>query len=214
MSAKAFVCLSLSLSLLGLELGSLTPFIRPIFPLRPSTSVSRSKDGSIVSWMSPPPPPPPPLPKRFCLSRNPSLFKTKHDQRKRERERYNPYPGRSRSGQVKAKSGPPKRVERSRVVSWGSALLHQGPSAPHSLVPRLELTFRTMPWPPQSSPSRSRFFRFLRHSFRIHFIPFPPTHQNQGPPSNTVFNVGAGVQSEQRGKGEDGRERRPPSSSQ
>ena len=170
MSAKAFVCLSLSLSLLGLELGSLTPFIRPIFPLRPSTSVSRSKDGSIVSWMSPPPPPPPPpLPKRFCLSRNPSLFKTKHNQRKRERERYNPYPGRSRSGQVKAKSGPPKRVERSRVVSWGSALLHQGPSAPHSLVPRLELTFRTMPWPPQSSPSRSRFFRFLRH-----FIPFPP----------------------------------------
>ena len=119
----------LSLSLLGLELGSLTPFIRPIFPLRPSTSVSRSKDGSIVSWMSPPPPPPPPppLPKRFCLSRNPSLLKTKHNQRKRKRERYNPYPGRSRSGQVKAKSGPPKRVERSRVFSWGSALLQLEP---------------------------------------------------------------------------------------
>ena len=163
-------CASLSLSLLGLELGSLTPFIRPIFPLRPSTSVSRSKDGSIVSWMSPPPPPPPPppLPKRFCLSRNPSLLKTKHNQRKRKRERYNPYPGRSRSGQVKAKSGPPKRVERSRVFSWGSALLHQGPSAPHSLVPRLELTFRTMPWPPQSSLSISILHRALSISPAFH----------------------------------------------
>ena len=58
---------------------SLTPFIRVTFPLRPSTSLSRSNPGEIVSCMSPvlPAPAPAPLvlgpvPNKLCRSRRPS----------------------------------------------------------------------------------------------------------------------------------------------